>query len=337
MESGGGGRVSCLRRVAAMDRDVHARRWLLAGGFIRTLVPYDDLEGIHARLSALGDVQTFGTSVEGRPLWVVRIGASSERRALVTGAIHGVEYIGTRAALVFAESLMERPLDAEVWVAPVLNPDGYARTWREGGAAPIASVRRNARGVDLNRNFPLPWSSRPGRMPFTGSTSPSAATYRGPAPLSEPEARALASLALRLEPRVAAGLHSFMGALIPARVTHLSDWRHYSQMTRAFREGHGGFPYLRLGSPVGDVFTGELEDWLHHVVRCWAVCIECFPVWASLLQGLRAPAPFWRFNPRDPSRWERRDAEGIRAMIEVGLDGARPPERAGAGACLEVW
>ena len=301
------------------------------------LAPYDDLDGVHRRLRALGPVQTFGTSVEGRPLWVVRLGGPAERAVLVTGAIHGVEYIGTRAALVFAESLAQRSLDAEVWVAPVLNPDAYARTWRSGGEGSLRDLRRNASGVDLNRNFPLPWSTQPGQLPFTGSTAPESVNYRGSSPLSEPEARALVDLALRVEPWAAAGLHSFMGTLIPARVIHLSDWRAYSRMLAAFRKGHAGFPYMRLGSLVGDVYTGELEDWLHHVVRCWSVCVECFPVWASLRQHVRSPSMFWRFNPRQPERWARRDAAGVHALLQAGLSEQRPPRRDGASTCLEAW
>jgi predicted deacylase len=314
-----------------LEGDEHAT----PGGM--SLAPYDDLPGVLRRLQALGPVHTYGSSVEGRPLWAVRVGASNDRRVLVTAAIHGIEYIGTRVALRLAESLADRPLAAEVWVAPVLNPDAYARTWRDGGAGSVGALRKNARGVDLNRNFPLPWGMRPSAIPLAGSSDPRAATFRGATPLSEPETRALAELVLRVEPQVSANLHSFMGTLIPARVTHRTEWAAYSRMLRGFRAGRGGVPFPRLGSLVGDVFTGELEDWQHHVVSCWAVCIELFPVLASLAQHLRAPDSFWRFNPREPGRTEARDAAGVHALLHAGLQERRPPSRAGSNTCLEAW
>lgn len=48
--------------------------------------------------------------------------------------------------------------------------------------------KANARGVDLNQNFPANWEQ------VTTSTDPSYATYRGTSALSEPESQALANL-----------------------------------------------------------------------------------------------------------------------------------------------
>lgn len=269
----------------------------------------------------------YGTSVQGAPLQGRLLGEEGPT-LLVTAGLHGLEYIGVEVAL---RVLALGPLPGNrLLVIPVLNPDAYRRTWERAGDAPVPDLRKNARGVDLNRNFPLPWGARPTRLPFAGSDRPDSATHRGAHPLSEPETAALADLVDRTSPHAAVGLHSFMGTQITARCWHPEDWRTYTSLCRAFRAAQGGLGYPRLASPVADVFTGELEDWLHHVQGCWAVCIECFSVRESLRQGLRSPSPFWRFNPRDPSVVVRRDARATRAWLQAAASVPPVPIRPGA-------
>ena len=48
----------------------------------------------------------------------------------------------------------------------------------------------NANGVNLNRNFPIGWHT----YTATGNDVPGHSQYKGPAPMSEPESQALASV-----------------------------------------------------------------------------------------------------------------------------------------------
>jgi predicted deacylase len=84
---------------------------------------------------------TVGHSVQHRPIEVVHI-AGSGPRVLVVGAIHGDEPAG----IAVVRALERTHPRAELWLVPVLNPDGLA-----------AGTRGNAHGVDLNRNFPSLW------------------------------------------------------------------------------------------------------------------------------------------------------------------------------------
>lgn len=127
-----------------------------------------------------------GRSAEGRPVALSRVGdPGAERRVLVVGAVHGDEVAGR--AVVAALRRVGAPAGAELWLIRDLNPDGSA-----------AGTRQNARGVDLNRNFPHLWRAQ-GR-PFD-------AFHSGARPLSEPESRLAARLIRRLKPDVTVWYH----------------------------------------------------------------------------------------------------------------------------------
>ncbi|MCB9754405.1 MAG: hypothetical protein H6713_31070 [Myxococcales bacterium] len=309
-----------------------------------SLAPYPSPEARETELESLarragGELVVYGESVEGRPLRAARLPATSpgERPAILCAAnIHGVEFIGGRVALALARAAGDddRPaaLDrlrarADLWIIPCVNPDGYARTWAaEGRARQLGELRANARGVDLNRNFPRPGDAPPSRWPGSGSDRPGDPTYRGPHPLSEPETACLDAF-LRARPiHASANLHSFMGTVIPARVTDWTRFRAYKHLYRAFTSAQRARRYRRLSTMILDVFTGEQEDHQHHALDTWAVCVECFPVVATLRQHLRAPSWFWRFNPREPQRWIDNDLPGLLAYYEAALELPRPSE-----------
>lgn len=277
-----------------------------------------------------GVVVEYGKSVEGRPLFVARFdGPSSDAPAVLLSAnIHGPEWISTALTLHFVRALaggldaeLQRLRDrATVYVAPCLNPDGYARTWAHKGEGTVAFLRTNANGVDLNRNFPIPPGHTRSRLPGQGSTKQGAATFIGEGPLSEPETSNLARF-LDDTPLVAsANVHSFMGTTIPPRVTSRASYRAYQGLSRAFARGQKRDRYWRLQSRFFDGFTGEMEDHQHHVHRTWAMTVECFPVGQSFRQHLFAPSTFWRFNPRDIGRWTSNDIPGVVSFFHAALD-----------------
>lgn len=303
------------------------------------LGPYPSPAQRAARLDALADttgeaVEVIGHSVEGRPIRALEIrrGASSDSPlVLVVGNIHGPEFISSQVALgcVQATSDGHRAWaqlceQARVCVVPCLNPDGYARTYEAQGRGCLSALRSNARGVDLNRNFPIPRGERRWPIPGAGSSNPEAPTYHGPSPLSEPESMALAKLARRERPHACVGLHSFMGRTITPRVRDRVDYAQYGRLCRAFARAQPSWKYGRLASRLFDVFTGEQEDFLHHELRCWSICVETFSLAATFSQHLRAPRIFDRFNPADPAPWVANDIEGIVAFFRRALQLPRP-------------
>ena len=295
------------------------------------LQPYPSPEARRREVDELaarwGERVVFGHSVDGEPLVAVRVPSRAgpdAPKVLCCANIHGPEYIGNRVATGVLASVGDGPAaaivdQAELWVVPCLNPDGYRATFERDGDAPLAQLRANARGVDLNRNYPLPHGARRWPLPGAGSDDPDAATYCGPHPLSEPETAALDELGRAHEFVASANLHSFMGTVIPARVTDKPSFRIYGQLARALADAQPHTRYRRLSNRIFDTFTGEQEDHQHHAHGTWASCVESFSIRASFRQHLQAPTTFWRFNPREPQPWIDNDVPGVCAWLLAAL------------------
>lgn len=134
---------------------------------------------------------TVGRSVEGRAIGAYVFRGTPKRTVLILGGFHGDEPKSVFVARRWVDFLLtERdPVDDARWVVvPLVNPDGYAKR-----------QRRNARRVDINRNFPTKnW------MP----TSPRTRMYGGPTAASEPETRAVMAVVRRFRPMRIVTIHS---------------------------------------------------------------------------------------------------------------------------------
>ena len=135
-------------------------------------------------------VSELGTSVQGRPLAMTVFG-NGVQPVLVIGGIHGSEPTSVDVAEGLLKAIRQNPQsigDASVAIIPVANPDGC-----------LVKSRYNARGVDLNRNFPANnWR----KAPATGKRN------YGSQPLSEPESRAIMNAIDTLHPRLIISIHS---------------------------------------------------------------------------------------------------------------------------------
>jgi protein MpaA len=133
-----------------------------------------------------------GRSVQGRPIPALRLGdPHGPLKAAAVACLHGDEPAGIRVFEALHRNLLPAGLD--LWLLPDANPDGHA-----------AKTRVNANRVDLNRNFPWKWKhhGKPGNPMFSG-----------PAPLSEPESRAVYALFEGLEPRLVLWYHQPFGVV----------------------------------------------------------------------------------------------------------------------------
>ena len=189
-----------------------------------------DIRALKDRYQDKLQVHVIGQSHDGRNIYEHVIGREeAPSQVKIQGAIHGREsmtplLIMNQIELALANydtghydgmALSDMFGQVALHFVPMTNPDGVALS--QYGLSAIrsdslkeqilASYRRdvetgrtdldleaylpcwksNAMGVDLNHNFPAQWD----RLP---AASGSYANYKGPAPLSEPESRALADL-----------------------------------------------------------------------------------------------------------------------------------------------
>ena len=177
--------------------------------------------------AATAAAETFGRSAQGRPLRVVRTGdPAAPARVLVVGSIHGNETAGH--AVIARLRRTRPPRGVQLWTVVTANPDGVR-----------AGTRQNARGVDLNRNFPFRWSG--GGRPFD-------TYFPGRAAASEPETRALRRLVRDVRPDMTVHYHQQLRLVVLPRGAPHGPVRAYARRT--------GLPPRRLPA-----YRGTATSW----------------------------------------------------------------------------
>jgi murein peptide amidase A len=217
------------------------------------------LGGVATAAPLLDERERLGVSVHGRAIRVVHRGDPDARTVLVVGCIHGDECAGVKIVNRLRRGDPRRALD--LWLVPTLNPDGRA-----------AGTRQNARGVDLNRNFPYRWrAAARGRY------------YPGRRPASEPETRIAIALVERVEPDVTIWFHQPL-ALVDRSGGSVRIERRYARLV--------GLPLVTL-----DALHGTATSWQNHRdPRSTAFVVEL---------------PAGRLRPRDVRRYARAVFEAL--------------------------
>ncbi|HYN97305.1 MAG TPA: M14 family zinc carboxypeptidase [Pilimelia sp.] len=190
----------------------------------------DELVATAARFPKLAKLVTIGRSVQGKPILAVKV--TKNARSVPDGRRPATVYASAQHAREWITPEMTRRLlhhvldnyatspqiakvvdSTELWFVPVANPDGYDHTFTPGNRLWRKNLRDNNNdgqisaaedGVDLNRNFAYKW----GYDNEGSSPEPSSDTYRGPAPNSEPETRALDNFFRRITPEFFVNYHS---------------------------------------------------------------------------------------------------------------------------------
>ena len=292
-----------------------------------------------ARAGGRAEVREPGATVEGRPILAVVVAAPGRTpdparpQALVTANLHGNEVISSELAHRLVDLLTAAEpgppaaalLDlADVTVVPAINLDS-----RERAARPLAAgrfggraARANARGVDLNRNFPLARGARDVWHPLAGTRLRWLPWYRGAEPFSEPETRAVRDLAEALRPAAAIHAHS-VGRLFLypwcCQPDAPPDLAAYLAMGEAFRAAQPRHAYTVKQARAWYTVLGDLDDWLYDRFGTLSMTLELSrPLAGVAWRPWRLVQPLAWMNPPDPGPTVANTAEAcLRALAEA--------------------
>ncbi len=268
---------------------------------------YLTLEEVYSAMALLADqnprlVQMIqvGRSVEGRPIYALRITKDprlarvyrNRPQVVFNGCQHAREWISVSVPLYLAFRLVSSyGVDSritellnrlEVYVIPVVNPDGYVyswttdRLWRKNRRYLGQIGGRRIYGVDLNRNWGYRWGGQ------GSSSDPTSETYRGPSPFSEPETYLLSRWLLSLPTlRAHIDIHSYSQLILwPWGYTttlppHNALFRSIGQAMQTRIRSVYGQTY-QIGNIATTLYPGggNMVDWVFGVRGALSYAIE---------------------------------------------------------------
>ena len=330
--------VRRLRRAGfTVERMALVRKKLRRAGARAAAFPpadsnYHDYNEMVAELAAVEAanptrVQRFnlGTSYQGRTIWAVKVSDNvatdeTEPEVLFTANQHAREHLTVEMALYILNRLVNDAEFAqyvngrEIWIVPMVNPDGVEydiatgsyRMWRKN---------RQPSPTDLNRNWSFQWGCCGG-----SSGSVSSETYRGPSAFSAPETQVVRNF---VNSRVVGGVQQ-----IKAHI----DWHTYSELilwpygyttanTTATLNANDRNAHAQLGQNMAatngytpeqasDLYIadGTINDWMWGTVQDLQLHVRDVPdrLEPRLLSARRADRPADHAQPRSGPEVPRR-------------------------------
>ncbi|MBP7844107.1 MAG: zinc carboxypeptidase [Proteobacteria bacterium] len=272
------------------------------------------LRNLEAQNPTLATLYSIGKSSEGRDIVALRISNHTPSEAetlkiptmIYLGCHHAREHLSLEVPLLFAEYLLQNYTSnqalkdlmdqREIYIVPVVNPDGHTYDYTDGVRGKMwrknrNSVGGNKVGVDLNRNYGYQWGTG------GSSTEPDSEVYMGPSPFSEPETQAVRNF-FKMQTRLKATLdfHSFSELILyPWGYTNdrvgekdgkAEDRTVFEKMAQDMSQWNHYTP-----EPASDLYiaSGVLFDWAYGELGLYSFTFELSPT--SMWDGGFYPSP----------------------------------------------
>jgi len=240
VNEGLGDRVEIVADQATIDKLVqsgvqHQVIRQLSNRYVPDYQSYEEvnlaMNAYHSYFPEITEVVQIGVSTNYHyPIYGMKISDNPTERedetvVWIDGVHHAREPMGMMSCLVLMENLLNNFIldtnvarlvnELEIWIVPILNPDGYKYFIEETADSPW--WRKNQRdnnengdfdfdydGVDLNRNYDSAWETS-----TSGSSLPYSWVYKGPYRFSESEVVAKKQLIEYLRPIAGITYHSY--------------------------------------------------------------------------------------------------------------------------------
>jgi hypothetical protein len=250
---------------------------------------YAFIDSLQQNYPDIVKVDSIGMTHEARTIWCVKLSEDVEiddpdkPGIFYSGCIHANELAGTNVVLSLMDTIVsgynlgvqdmiDILHDHQIWIVPILNPDGVAYvhehqdlTWRKN--------RRDngdgSFGVDINRNFAYKWGyDDEGSSPVPSDKY----SYRGPSPFSEPESQAIRNFftgpgsenrhfvtLITYHMKYAAGAFLYPWYYVDDYTEHHSVYSKIGEdFTTITKTEHGNAKDM-----VGYVANGSLDEWVY--------------------------------------------------------------------------
>ena len=268
-------------------------------------------------------VDTIGYSSQDQlPIFAVKISDNTEikeeePRVLFIGQLHAEEILGGEAVLKLITEMLDPPpaelqhmdilkQNLETWIIPTLNPEGLnvvhngldvsfrknKKDFSPGGPWPNyyfdydPAIGEDIDGVDLNRNFDFNWVFGDTFMePDPSDYAAHYDYYKGTAPWSEPEIRAVRDLALENDYVFSIAWHSSRSGNLSEKVYNSWRWEGDKktpdntsikgigdQVAELILKENSTDTYQSL---YGQSRNGKAHDWFYQATGCFQYLIEC--------------------------------------------------------------
>ncbi|WP_226036348.1 M14 family metallocarboxypeptidase [Aquibacillus saliphilus] len=225
-----------------------------------------------------------GKSVEGRDLHLVKVG-TGDKKITINSSHHAREWITTNlvmnqideysrafvnGAKIDGYNVRDLLSQVTIYYVPMVNPDGVTLNQfgangfsnksqlirLNNGSTNFTAWKANSRGVDLNRQYPAGWETI-----RNVASSPGPDSYKGTAPLIEPEVRALYNFTKK---------HNFKSHVAYHSSGEILYWAYNStgRLREAFREiaekisDKTGYSLYHPSNPSGGGYTDWIIDTL---------------------------------------------------------------------------
>lgn len=256
-----------------------------------------DLEALARANPELMAVQSIGKSIEGRNIWAVHLnsdpaalasGSSQKPGIIFMGNHHAREHLSLEVPFLLIRYLLEHKQDPalstllnsrDIWVIPMVNPDGAEFDIEKGKYRWWRKNRRDNQdgtfGVDLNRNYSFQWGTG------GSDTDTSSEIYMGPEPFSEPETQAIRDFVKNhLNTRILLSFHTFSELILYPwghtydPVSKQKDFDTYKKLAETMAQWNH---YTPQQSSALYIASGDTTDWSYGEYGIFSFTFELSP------------------------------------------------------------